>query len=172
MPQAPFMGVPIAVDHPFRGGQEAAIPFKRLYLSNQITTRITYQGGMHFVGESETRHLVHMDSVPINLPSGGPTPMEVVLQAAATCSAMDVATILNKRHKHIASFDLEAQGTRKDSFPRIFTAIHIVYKISGPDITKNEVEKAVKLSHENYCSVINMLKPTVEVSYAVEVRQE
>jgi putative redox protein len=140
-------------------------------LADLITTHITYRGGMHFVGESETRHQVHMDSVPGDLPSGGPTPMEVVLQAAAICSAMDVATILNKRHKHITSFDVEAQGARRDSFPRIFTAIHIIYKITGPDITQQEVEKAARLSHETYCSVVNMLKPTVEVSYAVEVRQ-
>ncbi len=127
---------------------------------------------MHFVGESETRHLVHLDSAPNNLPSGGPTPMEVVLQAAAICSAMDVTTILNKRHKQIKAFDLEAQGTRQDKFPRIFTAIHIIYKVCGPNITKEEVEKAVRLSHDTYCSVINMLKPTVEVSFAVEVRSE
>jgi putative redox protein len=136
-----------------------------------MITRVTYQGGMHFVAESETRHHLHMDSTPMNIPSGGPTPMESVLGAAAICSAMDVATILNKRHKHITSFDLEAVGTRQENFPRIFTAIHILYKVSGPDINQLEVEKAVKLSHENYCSVINMLKPTVKVSYTVEVQQ-
>lgn len=141
-------------------------------VANLITTRIIYQGGMHFVGQSETHHTVHMDSTPLDLPSGGPTPVEMVLQAAAICSAMDVVTILNKRHKTITSFELEAQGARRDSFPRIFTAIHIVYKVNGPNITQEEVEKAVRLSHETYCSVINMLKPTVEVSYAVEVRQE
>lgn len=124
------------------------------------------------MGESETHHQVHLDSAPHDLPTAGSTPMEAVLQAAAICSAMDVVTILNKRHKQITSFDLEATGTRKESFPRIFTAIHIVYKVTSPDVTKNEVEKAVKLSHETYCSVINMLKPTVEVSYTVEVRQE
>ena len=139
-------------------------------MSNLITTRVTYQGGMHFVGESETRHLLHLDSAPQDLPSSGPTPMEAVLQSAAICSAMDVATILTKRHKQITAFDLEAQGVRQEKFPRIFTAIHILYKVAGPNITQEEVEKAVRLSHETYCSVLNMLKPTVEISYTVEVK--
>jgi len=130
---------------------------------------IIYQGGMHFLGRTDSGHNLHLDSAHSGEKTAGPTPIEMVLQAAAACSAMDVVAILQKRRKEIASFDLEVEGDRRDEHPRTFRSLKVHYRVVGPGITFDEVERAVKLSHDRYCSVINMLKPAVEVSYSVEV---
>ncbi len=134
-----------------------------------MKTQVVYRGGMHFVGKSESGHDVHMDSGHFGTQTVAPTPIETVLQAAAVCSAMDVVTILNKRHKEIKRFDIEVEGKRREDSPRIFETMHIIYRVAGLGITLEEVQKAVQLSHDKYCSVINMLKPTVRVSFAVEL---
>jgi|WetSurMetagenome_2_1015567.scaffolds.fasta_scaffold1133487_1 putative redox protein len=130
-----------------------------------------YLGGMHFLGISPSGHEIHLDSGHHGESTAGPTPMESVLQAAAVCSAMDVVTILEKRRKTISSFELISEGERSDDHPKIFKTLKITYKVNGPKITDEEVERAVQLSQDKYCSVINMLKPTVKVTFCVEVNR-
>jgi len=130
---------------------------------------ILYRGGMHFEGETGSGHKLHFDSKPHGEPGEGPTPMETVLQAAAACSAMDVASILTKRRKTIDRFELEVEGERSEEHPKIFKTLHIIYRLWGPNIASEEAQKAVELSQNKYCSVLNMLKPTVKVTFGVEV---
>jgi len=137
-----------------------------------MKSTIVHQGGTHFAGKTESGHELHFDSKPHGEPTAGPTPMETVLQAAAVCSAMDVVAILNKRRKTIARFELEVEGERSEDHPRIFRTLNVVYRLWGPDITQEEAQKAADLSQAKYCSVINMLKPTVQVSYEVEVNSK
>lgn len=134
--------------------------------------KATYQGGMHFIGETESGHNISWDSGPKDAVTKGPTPMETVLQAIAVCSAMDVVYILKKRRKDIASFEVEAQAERKEDHPRIFENLVVTYRLGGDGITHDEVEKAVKLSHDKYCTVINMMKPSVKVEYRIELFEE
>ena len=82
---------------------------------------------------------------------------------------MDVLVILRKRRKEVASFELDIQAERSDDHPRIFEDLLVVYRVKGDGITRSEVDKAVKLSHDKYCSVINMFKPAVNIRYRVEV---
>lgn len=124
---------------------------------------------MHFIGKTTTGHEIHMDSGPEGAPTQGPIPIEVVLHATAACSAMDVVAILRKRRKEIKSFQLEAEAERSPDHPRVFKNIFITYRVNGDGITRDEVEKAVKLSQEKYCSITHMLKPKVHIEYKVEV---
>jgi putative redox protein len=131
--------------------------------------KAVYKGGLHFVGTTESGHTLHWDSGPKDQPTNGPTPMEGVLHAVAVCSAMDVIVILKKRRKEIAAFELEIEAERRKDHPKIFEALVVVYRVGGDGITGSEVEKAVKLSHDKYCSVINMFKPGVNIGYRVEL---
>ncbi len=91
------------------------------------------------------------------------------MQAVGICSAMDVIVILRKRRKEIASFEIEMEAERRDDHPKIFEDMVVVYRVGGDGITHSEVEKAVKLSHDKYCSVINMFKPDIKIGYRVEM---
>jgi len=137
-----------------------------------MKSTIVHQGGMHFAGKTESGHELHFDSKPHGEPTAGPTPMETVLQAAAACSAMDVASILQKRRKTISRFEIEVAGERSENHPKIFRTLTVIYRLWGPDLTPEEAQKAADLSQEKYCSVINMLKPVVQVSYVVEVNSK
>lgn len=124
---------------------------------------------MHFSGTTPSGHTLQFDSTPADEPSAGPTPVETVMLAAAACSAMDVAAILKKRRKEITLFEVEVSAERKDEHPKVLKNLNLLYRVHGPDITLEEVEKAVQLSQEKYCSVLHMLKPVVEVTYSVNV---
>ncbi len=137
--------------------------------NNIMKSKITLLDGFHFVGHTPSGHELHWDSGPADSATEGPAPMETALQAIAVCSAMDVVYILKKRRKVISSFELEVNGERSETYPKIFNNITITYSLSGDGITTKEAEKAVKLSQEKYCSLINMLKPAVQVGYSVEV---
>jgi putative redox protein len=126
---------------------------------------------MHFEGETGTGHKIHFDSRPQGEATSGPTPMEAVLQAGAVCCAMDTVAILNKRRKTIERFEIEVNGERSAEHPRVFKTITVMFRFWGPNLTQNEVETAAHLSDEKYCSVLNMLKPTVQVTCAVEVNK-
>ncbi|TKJ37947.1 osmotically inducible protein OsmC [candidate division LCP-89 bacterium B3_LCP] len=138
-------------------------------LNKIMKAKIQFQDGMHFSGLTESGHDMHWDSGPRDSITSGPAPMEAVLQAVAACSAMDVISIIRKRRKQVDSFEIEVEAEKKTEHPKIFEYVTVTYRMSGDGITTQELEKAVKLSQERYCSVINMIKPNVNVSYRVEI---
>jgi len=95
--------------------------------------------------------------------------MEALLQATAVCGAMDVVSILKKRRKCIERFEIEVEGLRAAEHPKIFEQIRITYRINGEGVSRTEVEKAMKLSREKYCSIINMFKPDVKVIFDLQM---
>ncbi len=131
--------------------------------------KIKYRDGMYFEGETPSGHLMKWDSGLKDAKTDGPTPMEAFLQATAVCGAMDVVSILKKRRKEIAFFEVDVEGERAGTFPKIFDNIMITYRIGGDSITQEEVQKAMKLSDDKYCSIINMMIPDVKVEYRVEM---
>lgn len=134
-----------------------------------MKTTLKFHGGLHFSGETVSGHHLQWDSGPEGAVTKGPTPMEAMLQAGAVCSAMDLVSILKKRRKEIANFEIDVEASRAADHPKIFKDYHITFRVGGDGIAQEEVEKAVKLSQERYCSVINMFKPDVRVFCKVEV---
>jgi len=97
----------------------------------------------------------------------GPSPMQVCLQMAGACSMVDVVHALNRRDLQTASVVLDAE--RSKEHPRVFTKIHMTYRISGNNIPKELAERLVTSSHEKYCSVSAMLKGSVEITWSLEL---
>ena len=97
----------------------------------------------------------------------GPRPMELVLAGTAACTAFDVVWILKKARQPIADCVVEARAERAPEDPKVFTRIHLVYKLSGANLNPAQVERAVKLSKEKYCSATLMLAKTAEITYEV-----
>jgi putative redox protein len=99
----------------------------------------------------------------------GPTPMETVLMALAGCAGMDVAGILEKMRAPLTTLTVSVSGERADTHPKVFTRIHIRYEAGGPGLTFAQVERAVRLSHEKYCSVSAMLRPAVPITHEIVI---
>jgi putative redox protein len=94
-------------------------------------------------------------------------PMEMVLAGAAACTAFDVVWILRKARQPITDCVVDAEADRAAEEPKVFTRIHLTYRVTGNGLDPKQVERAVKLSKEKYCSATAMLAKTAEVTFEV-----
>ena len=135
-----------------------------------MKTRVKWVEGASFVGETGSGHAVVIDGAPEyggrNL---GPRPMEMVLTGTAACTAFDVVLILRRARQAIADCVVEAEAERAATDPKVFTRIHFRYQVAGRGLDRHQVERAVKLSKEKYCSATLMLARTAEISYEVVI---
>jgi putative redox protein len=101
------------------------------------------------------------------------SPMENVLASLAACSSFHVLTILKKKRQKVSNYSVEATAERRENPPpRVFTKIHLKYKVKGQNISPQAVESAIKLSEEKYCSVGGMLQKTVPITSSFEIISE
>jgi putative redox protein len=126
--------------------------------------------GMAFLGEAGSGHALVMDGAPEyggrNL---GFRPMELLLVGMAGCTAFDVVNILRKGREDVADCQVEVEATRAPEDPKVFTRLHLIYRVKGRNLNPAKVERAVTLSKEKYCSASIMLGKTAEVSYEIHV---
>lgn len=116
------------------------------------------------VGVDSHGHPVVMSSWPERDPQwAGLRPADMLLLAAAACSAYDVASILLKQRQPMQSLEVSCRGEQQPDPPRAFTQIHLHYEVKG-EVEKKKVENAIQLSLEKYCSVVNTLKDAVKIS--------
>lgn len=114
---------------------------------------------MHFIGTTDNGLTVHFDTSTENGGTGSAaSPMQMMLQSVAACSAIDVASILRKRRKHIGALHIDMSAERAATHPRVFTAIHLSYTVTSTDATEADVERAITLSQEQYCSASAVLQ--------------
>lgn len=99
----------------------------------------------------------------------GPGPMVTLLLAAASCTGSDVVVILQKMQVQFSAFSIEVSGTRRETEPRRYTAIHFEYRIGGAGIDPVKARRAIDLSLEKYCSVIHSLAPDIAITYALSL---
>ena len=100
----------------------------------------------------------------------GPRPMEMLLLGTGSCSSYDVISILKKSRQDVNACEVEISSTRADTQPKVFTDIHIHFKVQGRKLREVAVEQAVALSAEKYCSASIMLeKGGVEITHSFEV---
>ncbi len=128
------------------------------------------QAGMSFVAETGSGHAVVMDGAPDgggrNL---GPRPMEMVLLGTGGCTAYDVVLILRKSGQRINACEVDLKADRAEADPKIFTKIHFHFRVRGQGLKPNLVERAIKLSHDKYCSASIMLAKTAELTHSWEI---
>jgi len=119
-----------------------------------------------FLGTSESGHTLMIDANGGNL---APSPLENILMSLGGCSSVDVVSILQKSRQDISGCTVEISGTRVDSVPKLFSAIHLHFIVSGNGIKEKHVERAVALSADKYCSVALMLHDNVEITHDFSV---
>lgn len=138
-----------------------------------MKARVKWLDNMSFVGESGSGHSVVMDGAP---DSGGrdlaPRPMEMVLMGMGGCTAFDVVLILQRARQPIDDCIVEISAERAEEVPKVFTRIHVHYIVKGRGLSEKQVEKAIKLTAEKYCSVSIMLAATVDITHDFEIVEE
>ena len=135
-----------------------------------MKARVKWIENVCFMGESETGHAVVLDGAPDaggrNL---GMRPMEMLLIGMGACTSFDVVTILKKARQPVTDCVAEIDAARADEIPKVFTKIHVHFVITGKGLNPTQVERAVKLSAEKYCSASIMLGKSAEVTHDFEI---
>jgi len=137
-----------------------------------MKARVQLVEGMTFVAESGSGHAVVVDAAPdVGGKNLGARPMELVLMGTGACSAIDVVHILRKARQPITGCVVEVDSERAPEDPKVFTRIHMRYVVTGKGLAPNQVERAIKLSKEKYCSATIMLAHTAQVTFDYEIRE-
>lgn len=139
----------------------------------ECTIHWVRDGGMAFVAETGSGHLLTMDGAP---DGGGrnlaPRPMETLLAGAGACTAYDVVLILKRGRHDVRGCRVKVDAERAPTDPKVFTRIALHFVVAGRGLDAKAVERAIALSHEKYCSATIMLGKTAEVVTSFEIVED
>jgi len=133
-----------------------------------IEASVIWTDKERFLGQASSGHAIAVDAGSEKTANG---PMELVLIALCSCTAVDVVNILSKKREPFTGVRVRAEAERAEAPPKVYTKIKLVYRVTGK-VSKKAVEDAVRLSEEKYCSVAGMLKTTAAITYAIELAEK
>jgi len=149
---------------------EYATLSKIFLVEEGMKARVKWIEDVSFIGESDSGHAVVMDGAQ---DAGGRNlgfrPMELLLVGTGGCTAFDVVTILKKARQDITDCVVELEAERAPSAPKVFTKIHLHFIVTGRNLPDNQVQRAVNLSAEKYCSASQMLNKVAEITHDYEI---
>jgi putative redox protein len=128
---------------------------------------VKWTGKMAFSGITPSGHEIKMDAAEeIGGENTGARPTELLLNAVAGCTGIDIISILQKMRLNPTSFHMDVKGERADDHPKRFTTIIIHYALEG-ELPEDKVVRAIQLSKDKYCSVAHSLNANIEASYSI-----
>lgn len=136
-----------------------------------MKARVKWIDGVAMLGESGSGHGVVMDGPPeLGGRNLGVRPMEMLLIGMGGCTEFDVLLILRKARQRVADCVVELEAERAESDPKVFTRIHAHFILTGHGLDPRQVERAIQLSAEKYCSASIMLGATAAITHDFEIR--
>ena len=132
------------------------------------TATVKWIGGKQFVGIDSTQHSVVLSTKDEGV---GMKPSELLLVALASCSAVDVVEILSKKRMPISALEISVSGEQDQDPPWTFRKIHLHFCLSGEKLTEKDVQQAIHLSEEKYCSVAATVRGVAEIVTSFEINQ-
>lgn len=133
---------------------------------------VSWNENLKFTGVADSGFSVVMDT---KKESGGDNsavrPTELLAMSVGGCTAMDVISILKKKRQNVTGLDVVVHADRAMDHPRKFLAMTIEYIVTGRNVDPEAVERAVQLSEDKYCSVINTLKGNVEFKQKIVIKE-
>ena len=130
------------------------------------TATVKWIGGKQFVGIDSAHHSVVLSTPDEGI---GIKPSELLLLAVASCSAVDVVEILEKKRMVLTSFEISVSGEQDKEPPWTFREIHIHYQVGGKNLTEKAISQTIQLSQEKYCSVAATIRATAQIISDFEI---
>jgi len=127
---------------------------------------VRWIGEKKFVGIDSTNHSVVLSTPDEGI---GMKPSELLLVALASCTAVDVVEILNKRRVPLSSLEIQVSAEQDQDPPWTFRKIQIKYLVSGKKITDKDISTAIELSEGKYCSVAATIRGIAEITTEYEI---
>lgn len=136
-------------------------------VSNDPKAVVYLRGTELFEGVTPSAHSVVIDTDRGR--DSAPSPMELLLIALGSCTAVDVVSILRKKREDVLDYRVEVRGARREENPRSYQRIEVRHIITGRNISERAVAQAIELSGEKYCSVAATFRPTAEIVSSYEI---
>ena len=133
------------------------------------TASVRWMGGQAFVGTDSTKHSVVISTSAAGI---GMKPSELLLVALASCTAVDIVDIMAKKQTPLDGLEIQATGEQDADPPWAFRKIHLCYSLQGRGLTPKNVEQAIRLSEEKYCSVAATVRGVAQIDYEYEILPE
>ncbi|MEA2610498.1 MAG: putative redox protein [Chloroflexota bacterium] len=118
------------------------------------SVEIEHRGGMLFEARPSSGHTLRFDDRESN--QGG-SPVETVLAALGSCSAMDVISIAAKKRQAVEQYRIHVRGSQRDEYPQILTEVDVTHEVVGRDLVEAAIRRAIELSATKYCPVNAMV---------------
>ncbi|MBC8268067.1 MAG: OsmC family protein [Rhodospirillaceae bacterium] len=135
-----------------------------------MKARVKWVEDVMFIGETASGHAIVMDGSPeVGGRNMGARPMEMLLLGMGGCSSFDVVGILKKSRADFVDCVVELEAERADDIPKVFTRIHAHYIVSGHNLKPVDVERAIQLSVDKYCSASIMIGKTATITHDFEI---
>ena len=116
------------------------------------TLELVWERELVFAGQSGAASMV-LDSAG----EAGPSPVQALAFALAACMGMDVVHILKKGRYDLHGLRVALTGERAPDNPHRFTSVTLDFAVTGP-VPKDQIQRAIDLSHEKYCSVWHSMR--------------
>jgi putative redox protein len=85
------------------------------------------------------------------------SPVETVLVALGSCSAMDVISITRKKRQVVETYRIHVRGDQRSEYPQVYTEIEVVHEVRGRDLSEAAIRRSIELSATKYCPVNAMV---------------
>ncbi|MBN2387699.1 MAG: OsmC family protein [Anaerolineales bacterium] len=115
----------------------------------------SWQGELGFTAQNEEGATIQVGRIG-DTPGIGP--MQLLLVGVATCTGMDIVSILKKKRIELDAFQVRVRANRADTYPMVYTEIQVEYLLWGEDLKTKDVEQAIELSEDKYCSASIMMR--------------
>lgn len=133
------------------------------------TASVKWISGKQFIGIDSTHHAVVLSTPDEGV---GIKPSELLLIALASCSAVDVVEILEKKRMPLNLLEISVNSEQDQDPPWTFRKFYVNYRVGGKGLTESAVDKAIHLSEEKYCSVAATVQPTAQIITSFEIVKE
>jgi putative redox protein len=120
-----------------------------------------------FIGTSPSGNSITIDTKSDR--HSAPTPLELILIAVGSCTAVDVVDILRKKRQDVTDYKVEVSGERRKEHPRAIVKMNVHHLVYGRNISEQAVAQAIELSDTKYCSVAATVRPTAEITTSFEI---
>lgn len=131
---------------------------------------VHFAGKDLFIGITPSGHAQVLDTDHER--ASAATPVELLLIALGSCTAVDVISILHKKRQQVTAYRVEVGGTRRAEHPRSFTRMEVRHIVRGRNVSEKALAQAIELSETKYCSVVATYSPTVEIVSSFEIIED
>jgi putative redox protein len=140
-------------------------------MEDEMEAKVVWKGKMSFDGSSESKFTLPLGTDPaLGGNDDGFRPMELIGIGLAGCTGMDVISILQKKQQKVKNFEVQVHAEKSTEHPKVFTRIEVEYVVTGDNIDRLAVERAVELSVTKYCPAQAMLSKAVPITHKITIK--